>query len=37
MTDPVEDQVYRWPRLGLLLLTAAAIIALVVAAFLLVP
>ena len=34
MTDPVEEQAYRWPRLGLLLLTAAAIIALVVAAFL---
>ncbi len=37
MTDPAEEQVYRWPRLGLLLLTAAAIIALIVAAFLLLP
>jgi hypothetical protein len=36
MTDPVEEQAYRWARLGLLLLTAAAIIALIVAAFLLV-
>jgi hypothetical protein len=34
MTGPVEEQAYLWPRLGLLLLTAAAIITLVVAAFL---
>jgi hypothetical protein len=37
MTDPVEEQAYRRPRLGLFLLTAAAIIALVVAAFLVLP
>lgn len=36
MTDPVEEQTYRWPRLGLLLLTAATITALIVVAFLLV-
>ena len=34
MTDPVEGQAYRWPRLSLLLLTAAAIIALIVSSFL---
>ena len=34
MTDPVEERAYRWPRLGLLLLTAAAIITLIVAEFL---
>ena len=34
MPDRVEDRAYRRPRLGLLLLTAAVIIALVVAAFL---
>jgi hypothetical protein len=34
MTDPVEEQAYRWPRWGLLLLTASAIIALIVLAFL---
>ncbi len=34
MTGPVEEHAYRWPRLGLLLLTVAAIITLVVAAFL---
>jgi hypothetical protein len=34
MTDPVEQQAYQWPRRGLLLLTVAAIITLIVAAFL---
>jgi hypothetical protein len=34
MTDPVEERAYRWPRLGLLLVTVAAIITLIVAAFL---
>jgi hypothetical protein len=34
MTNPVEQQVYRWPRRGLLLFTAAATIALIVAVFL---
>ena len=36
MTDPVEEQAYGWPRRGLLLLTAFAIIALIVLAFLVV-
>jgi hypothetical protein len=33
MTDPVEERAYRRPRLSLLLLTTAAIIALLVVAF----
>ncbi len=37
MTGPVEEQAYRWPRLCLLLPTAAVIITLVVAAFLVLP
>ena len=36
MTRPVEEQAYRWPRLGLLLLTASAITALIVLVFLVV-
>lgn len=34
MTGPVEEQAYRWPRRSLLVVTAAAIITLIVAAFL---
>ena len=33
MTDRGAEQAYRWPRLGLLLLTAIAVIALIVAVF----
>jgi hypothetical protein len=34
MTGPVEERAYRWPRRALLLLTVAAIITLVVTAWL---
>jgi hypothetical protein len=35
MTDPVEEQTYRWPRRCLLLLTVVAIAVLIAAAFVL--
>jgi len=35
MTDPVEQQIYRWPRRCLLLLTVIAVVVLTAAAFVL--